>query len=326
MSGSIAALTVKSNSHFYQLLISFTNTMLNAARMRLLVELEDRGSLTAVADSLGYTPSAISQQLAKLELETGRRLLEPIGRGVLLTDAGRTLAHHGRGVLERLEAAEAALERPDELSGTLRVAAFQTAAQALVVPALAALAVEHPRLACELVDQEAEAALPQLRSGELDLVVAEEYAHALRPRDPRLARHELGPDELLVALPADHTAARAGGPVALADLADDPWATPWAGTSYASMVTRACRAAGFEPRVRHRVTDLGTLLDLARSGLAVAVVPALGRPREDAALALRPVAGEGLRRTLFAAVCRGAGARPAIEALLDALRARVSAA
>jgi DNA-binding transcriptional LysR family regulator len=326
MSGSIAVLTVKNNSHFYQLLISLTTTMLNAARLRLLVELEDRGSLTAVADSLGYTPSAISQQLAKLELETGRRLLEPIGRGVLLSDAGRTLARHGREVLERLEAAEAALERPDEVSGTLRVAAFQTAAQALVVPALAALALQHPRLACELVDQEAETALPQLRSGELDLAVAEEYAHALRPRDPRLVRHELGPDELLVALRADHPMARAGGPVALADLADEAWATPWAGTPYASMVEGACRAAGFEPRVRHRVTDFWTLLDLARSGLAIAVVPALGRPQEDAALALRPVAGEGLRRTLFAAVRRGADARPAIKALIDALRERVSAA
>jgi DNA-binding transcriptional LysR family regulator len=317
---------MKSKSHFYQLLVSVPNTMLNAARLRLLVELEDRGSLTAVADVLGYTPSAISQQLAKLEAETGRRLLEPVGRGVLLSDAGRTLAQHAREVLERLEAAEAALEEAGEISGGLRVAAFQTAARALVVPALAALTREHPRLECELLDQEAEAALPLLRSGELDLVVAEEYAHALRPRDPRLARHELGPDELLVALPAGHPAARAGGPVALGDLADDAWATPWVGTPYASMVAGACRAAGFEPRVRHRVTDLGTLLDLARSGLAVAVVPALGRPREDAALVLRPVAGGGLRRQLFAAVRRGAGARPALEAMIDALRARVSAA
>jgi DNA-binding transcriptional LysR family regulator len=300
--------------------------MLNAARLRLLVELEDRGSLTAVADALGYTPSAISQQLAKLEVETGRRLLEPIGRGVLLSDAGRTLATHAREVLERLEAAEAALEPAGEISGAVRVAAFQTAAQALVVPALAALARENPRLACELHDQEAEAALPLLRSGEVDLVVAEEYAHALRPRDPLLARDELGPDELLVALPAGHHAARAGGPVPLGDLADEDWATPWAGTPYASMVAGACRAAGFEPRVRHRVTDLGTLLDLARSGLAVALVPALGRPREDAALALRPVAGGGIRRQLFAAVRRAARARPALGALIEALRRELSAA
>jgi DNA-binding transcriptional LysR family regulator len=299
--------------------------MLNAGRLSLLVELQDRGSLTAVADALGYTASAISQQLAKLEAETGRALLEPVGRGVVLTAEGRTLALHAREVLERLEAAEAALEDVGTISGTVRVAAFQTAARGLLVPVLGQLAGSHPALVCELVDQEAETAVPRLRSGELDLVVAEEYPQALRPRDPRLIRHELGADELLVALPAAHPVARRSAPVALADLADQPWATPWAGTHYASMVEGACRAAGFEPLVRHRVTDLGTLLDLARSGLAVALVPSLGGLSEDPGLALRPVAGGGLHRNVFAASRRGAAARPALGVLVAALRARISA-
>jgi DNA-binding transcriptional LysR family regulator len=299
--------------------------MLNASRLSLLVELDERGSLTAVADALGYTPSAISQQLAKLEDETGRSLLEPVGRGVVLTAAGRTLALHGRDVLERLEAAAAALEDAEAISGTVQVAAFQTAARGLLVPVFEQLARTHPGLVCELVDQEPEAALPRLRSGELDLVVAEEYPHALRARDPRLIRHELGADELWVALPARHPVARKGGPVALADLADEPWATPWEGSSYASMVEGACRAAGFEPLIRHRVTDFGTLLDIARSGLAVALVPSLGGAREGRGLALRPVAGGGLERKLFAAARRGAAARPALDVLVEALRARVSA-
>jgi DNA-binding transcriptional LysR family regulator len=299
--------------------------MLNAGRLSLLVELEDRGSLTAVADALGYTPSAISQQLAKLEAETGRPLLDPVGRGVVLTSPGRTLAAHARGVLERLEAAEAALEDAAEIAGTVRVAAFQTAARGLLVPVLAQLADRHPGLVCELVDQEAEAALPRLRSGELDLVVAEEYPQALRARDPRLIRHELGADELWLALPAGHPAARPGGPVALADLADEPWATPWAGSHYASMVEGACRSAGFEPLVRHRVTDLGTLLDLACAGLAVSLVPTLGVLSERRGLALRPVAGGGLERSLFAAARRGAAARPALDLLVEALRSRISA-
>jgi DNA-binding transcriptional LysR family regulator len=299
--------------------------MLNAGRLGLLVELQDRGSLTAVADALGYTPSAVSQQLAKLESETGRPLLEPVGRGVVLTAAGRTLALHGRDVLERLEAAAAALEDAEAISGTVQVAAFQTAARGLLVPVLEQLARAHPGLVCELVDQEAEAALPRLRSGELDLVVAEEYPQALRARDPRLIRHELGSDKLWVALPARHPVARPGGPIALADLADEPWATPWEGSHYASMVEGACRAAGFEPLIRHRVTDLGTLLDMARSGLAVALVPTLGGLSEGRGLALRPVAGGGLERKLFAAARRGAVARPALDVLVEALRARVSA-
>ena len=299
--------------------------MLNAGRLGLLVELQDRGSLTAVADALGYTPSAISQQLAKLEAEAGRPLLEPVGRGVVLTAAGRTLVLHAREVLERLEAAAAALEDPEAIAGTVQVAAFQTAARGLLVPVLEQLARTHPKLVCELVDQEAEAALPRLRSGELDLVVAEEYPAALRARDPRLIRHELGNDELWVALPARHPVARPGGPVALADLADEPWATPWEGSHYASMVEGACRAAGFEPLIRHRVTDLGTLLDMARAGLAVALVPTLSGLSERPGLALRPVAGGGLERKLFAATRRGAAARPALDLLVEALRARVSA-
>src|SRR4051812_35074387 len=123
--------------------------MLHAGRLRLLVELEDRGSVTAVAAALDYTPSAVSQQLTRLEAETGRRLFERVGRGVLLTDAGRLLTAHGREVLQRLEAAETALKQVDAVSGRLRVGAFQTAAQSLVVPAFAALSDRHPQLSCE---------------------------------------------------------------------------------------------------------------------------------------------------------------------------------
>ena len=283
------------------------------------MELEERGTVTAVAAALDYTPSAVSQQLTRLEAETGRQLLERVGRGVLLTDAGRLLAAHGREVLERLEAAETALEQADAISGRLRVAAFQTAAQGLVVPALAALAERHPQLACELHDHEAETALPLLHSGRLDLVVADEYEHAPRPRDPALQRHELGSDELMVALPSGHPLAQRDGPVALRELAEERWATPWENTAYAAMTLRACRAAGFEPDVRHRVTDLHTLLDLARGGLAVALVPVLGGAKEGDGLALRALQGGGLRRSIFAAVRRSAAVRPAVEALLSEL-------
>ena len=300
--------------------------MLNAGRLRLLVELHERGSVTAVADALDYTPSAVSQQLGRLEAETGRKLIERAGRGVLLTDAGRLLAGHARDVLERIEAAEAALEQADAPAGRLRVAAFQTAARALVVPAFAALAERHPALVCELHDLEAEAALPLLRSGGLDAAVAEEYAHAPRPRDPALERVDLGYDELLVALPADHPCARSGRPVALGALAGERWATPWAGTAYTTMVERACRAAGFEPHVGHRVTDLHTLLELARSDLAVALVPALGGAAEGGGLALRPLDGGGLRRRVFLAVRRSSASRPALAALADQLRERTAIA
>ena len=298
--------------------------MLSSARLRLLVELERRGSVTAVADALDFTPSAVSQQLTRLEAETGHILSERAGRGVVLTDAGRLLAAHGRDVLERIEAAEAALEASAAPTGRLRVAAFQTAATRLVVPAFAGLAARYPALSCELRDLEAETALPMLHSGELDAVVAEEYEQAPRPRDPQIVRHRMGEDALLVALAAGHALAATPAAVSLADLAGEVWATPWTDTAYAAMVERACRAAGFEPQVGHRVTDLGTLLELARFGLAVALVPALGGAREGDGLALRPVEGGGLKRTLFLAVRRSSTERPALSAFLGQVRGLTS--
>src|SRR4051794_35630549 len=292
--------------------------MLNLARVRLLVELDRLGSLAAVADALDYTPSAVSQQLAQLERETPQPLLEKVGRRLRPTDAGRLLAAHGRELIARAEAAEAELAGMTGLGGTLRIAAFETAARELVTPAMTALRAEHPGLRCELSDLEAEEAIPLLRAGELDLVVAEEYEHAPRARHPDVERHELVDDELIAALPADR-----GGPdgaFRLRALAAEPWVAPRAGTAYADMLVRACRQAGFEPDFRHRVNDLQTILSLAAGGLAVALVPALGRPELRHDLAIRPLAGKRLSRSLFAAVRAGAGERPAVKALLDAIR------
>ena len=106
---------------------------------------------------------------------------------------------------------------------------------------------------------------------------------------------------MMVALASEHPIARRGDPVALAELAGERWATPWEDTAYASMIVRACRAAGFEPDVRHRVTDLHTLLDLARGGLAVTLVPRLGGAAEGswpraAAARRRRAAAQPLRR------------------------------
>jgi DNA-binding transcriptional LysR family regulator len=293
--------------------------MLNLARLRLLVELERLGSVAAVAAALDYTPSAVSQQLAQLERESGRPLLEKVGRRLRPTDAGRLLAARGRELIARAEAAEAELAGMGALAGTLRIAAFETAVRELVTPAAVRLRERYPELRCELSDLEAEEALPLLRAGELDVVIAEEYEHAPRPRHRDLDRHAVLDDELLAALPRGHPLA-ARESVRLADLAGESWAAPRPGTAYADMLVRACRRSGFEPDFRHRVNDLQTILSLAAGGLAVALVPALGRPdlRED--VVIRPLDGKRLSRSIFAAVRAGAGERPAVRELLDAIR------
>src|SRR3954464_9251725 len=143
--------------------------MYDVRRLRLLRELAARGTVTAVAEALAYTPSAVSQQLAQLERDVGVGLLERAGRGVRLTEAGRRLAGHADAIMARMEAAEADLAGlSGRAAGRLRVACFPTAAGALVLPALTTLLERHPSVVPELVDIEAEEALPGLRLGEFD--------------------------------------------------------------------------------------------------------------------------------------------------------------
>ena len=261
----------------------------------------------------------MSQQLAQLEREAGVPLFRKVGRRLELTDAGRTLAARADELLARLEEVEAELAAQAEaVHGTVRVAAFQTAAAALVLPALDELARAHPGLRVELVEAEAEESLPLVVRGRLDVAIAEEYEHAPRPRLPQLDREYLEPDEMLLALPRE--GARAD-PVPLRSLHGAAWATARAGTAYADMFDRLCRSVGgFEPDVRHRAGDLQLLLDLVARRGAAAIVPALGRPEHDDRVAVRRIAEGRFSRALFVAVRASDRARPSTAAVLAALR------
>jgi DNA-binding transcriptional LysR family regulator len=299
--------------------------MLDVRRLRLLRELSARGTVTAVAEALAYTPSAVSQALAALERDAGVPLLERVGRGVRLTDAGRRLVVHADAVLARLEEAEADLAAAaGAVSGRVRVTSFQTAALALVLPALTAIEAEHPDVRGELLEDEAEVALPALRLGDCDMVVAEEYDHAPRPRHPALEHVELCRDPLIVALPAAHPLASAGA-VPLAGLAAERWVSARDGTLFADMVARACRSiGGFEPDVRHQANDIRLFFEVVAAEQAVALLPAMGRPLLRDGVTLHPVADRPLDRRIFTAVRAGTGERPALKALRGALEQRAA--
>jgi DNA-binding transcriptional LysR family regulator len=294
--------------------------VLDVRRLRLLRELAARRTVTAVAEALSYTPSAVSQQLAALERDAGVRLIERVGRGVQLTEAGRRLAGHADAVIAQLEAAEADLARTaGEVSGSVRVASFQTAAHALVIPALGPLEARHPQLHCDLVQAEAENALPGLRLGDVDMVLAEEYDHAPRPRDPALEQRELCRDALVFAVPVGHPAASKER-IAFADLRDDEWAGGETGTAWNDMIERACRSiGGYDPDVRHNVDDVRLILSLVAGRGAVGLVPALGLHNEIEGFVWRPPAEGPLERRIFTAVRRGTAERPALQAVREAL-------
>jgi DNA-binding transcriptional LysR family regulator len=176
---------------------------LDVRRLRILREVALRGTITAAAGSLGFTPSAISQQLSALERESGTTLLERAGRRVRLTYAGQALVAQTGQVLAALESAQAALEASrTTIGGELRVAAAGSVAQALVLPVAAALTASYPQLRPTVTEHDPDDGLRELRLGGLDIVVAHEYQHDQRPPAPDLTRIPLLQEDLLAALPA----------------------------------------------------------------------------------------------------------------------------
>jgi DNA-binding transcriptional LysR family regulator len=273
----------------------------------VLREFHNRGTVAAAAEALSFTPSAVSQQLAALQREVGLELVRRVGRKLELTDAGRLLVERADELLAHIERVEA--EIAAHSGGTVKVAAFQTALRFVVMPILDALPSD---VHVELVEMEAEASLPLLAQGALDVVVAEEYEHAPRPHAARIRRDYLEPDEMVLAVAARHR-----GPISLRALRDEPWATAREGTAYADMLARLCRLEGFEPEVRHRVNDMRLLLELVAEGRAVALLPALGRPEEDPRVKVRHT---GVTRSIF--VATRSSARPSTAAVVDALSTR----
>jgi DNA-binding transcriptional LysR family regulator len=289
--------------------------MLDLRRLRLLRELARRGTITAVAEALSYSPSAVSQQLAALEKEAGVRLLEPAGRRVRLTPQGDLLVAHTQVLLEEMERTEAELAQSlNETVGTLRVAAFQTAVLALVPHALSRLARQHPSLRVEVTELEPEVALPALAVGEFDLVLGEEYPGQPLPRPRETERHDLLADELRLIIPAGWSER------SLTSLASRPFVLEPVGTTAREWATAACRQAGFEPDARYTSTDLQIHLRLAESGLAAALLPDLSGAGDRRDVVTHRLQGRP-RRQIFTTVRSGAARHPKVLAFTTALNA-----
>src|SRR5919106_468140 len=229
--------------------------------LKVLREVALRGSFSAAAESLSYSQPAVSQQIARLEAQTGVKLIERQPKGIKLTAAGEALVRHTEQILAQLAHAQAELtEIASDARGRLRLASFATAAGTIVPRAVSEFRHLRPGVRVDLALMDPPQSIPALRRGEFDLVITEEGGFEA---DPDLGG--LGVERLLVGLRGT--------------CADS------------NIVLRACRDAGFEPRVAYTSDDYFAIQGLVASGMGVALVPglALASTRDD--VAVRPLRG-----------------------------------
>jgi DNA-binding transcriptional LysR family regulator len=289
--------------------------MIDVRRLRLLLELSRRGTITAVADALTYTPSAVSQQLAALEREAGVPLLEHAGRRVALTPAAAVLVGYAESVFAVLEEASAALAATrTSLTGRLRIGAFPTAARTLLAPALVTLGREHPGLELMVTELDPVAVPGALHAGILDVALTFVYDYVPAEPDPGLHTEPLLEEPVYLAVAAGQCGS---AHAAIADYRDAPWIAGSPDTLCHALVIRACQACGFTPRIRHHADDFSTVLALVAAGQGVSLVPRLGVTETPPDVTLTPIAAR--RRTSIA--CRkGTRHHPAVSAFVTAIQ------
>lgn len=245
--------------------------------LRALQAVVETGSVTAAADQVGYTPSAVSQHIAALERDTGALLFERAGRGIRPTDAGRLLAERARELLSKVAEAEAAITALQNGNvGILRVVSFPTAGASLIPPALAAVRRELPNLDVALRVAERDDSMPLLRQGEADVVVTiEDFGPGDAPADG-LVRSHLLDDPYRLVLPRGHRLA-GRRVIDLAELADDHWVQTMCGVGCCNdAASKAFRKAGFEPHWSVEADEYWPAQGFVAAGLGVALIPSLG--------------------------------------------------
>jgi DNA-binding transcriptional LysR family regulator len=288
-------------------------------QLRSLVELTRRGTITAVAQALGYTPGGVSHQIAALEKATGMQLLRRVGRRVELTDAGRTLAVHAERILSTQAEAVEALERSrNEVSGELLVGLFATAAAEILPLALRRVREAHPGLAVHSRDMDVDEVYDAVASGGVDLALGLDYPDVPIPRDPALRVRQLYRERFSLAVPTGSMDGREE--VSLADTRDVGWIMPSAESYYGRAVRTVCRRAGIEPDVRHEVTDTAATLALVEAGIGVSIVTDLMlrlRASRFDVVRLR----ETVERHIVVVFRSSTQHRPTVAALVDVLRA-----
>jgi DNA-binding transcriptional LysR family regulator len=289
--------------------------MLDVRRMRVLREVAVQGSFSAAADALSFTQSAVSQQIAALEREAGTILVQRGARGVRLTEAGEALVRHADAILGHLSEAQAELEAIAGLrGGRLRMAAFESAGATLMPLAIAEFREHHPAIELTMVMGEPEETEPQLKSGDLDLVVG--FGSRLS-QDDGVDRRFLIEDPMFLVLPADHPLATRRN-LRLADLADEAWIGGAPDCECNRLIYSACTRAGYAPRMAFETDDYAAMQGFVAAGVGVSLIAELGLTTIRDDIVVRDLGRDTPVRNIYAAAATGYRT-PATTAMLDVL-------
>ncbi len=293
--------------------------MIDLGRLRALHAVAVYGSVGSAAEALGYTPSAISQQLAKLERETRTALLERRGRGIVLTDAAQQLAATAAQVLQLVEDAELTLEEQrGEAIGSLVIAAFPTAARGLLPVVLPKLLGDHPALDVRVAETDPYEAVAAVARGEIHVAVVHDWHNSPLSLPEELSRVKLGSDPADILVPTSHRLAGKES-VRADDLVGERWICQPVGSICHDWLVRTMRKTGVEPEVVYSVAEYQTQLAMLAQGIGIGLLPRLGRGPVPAGVTVVPLTPAPSRR-LYAIWRTATTRRPAIAATLAALK------
>jgi DNA-binding transcriptional LysR family regulator len=246
--------------------------MLDVRRLALLAAVVDSGSMTATAEAFGYSPSAVSQQLRRLESEVGQPLLRRQARGVRPTEAGAVLAVHARQIVRRLAAAEADLAEIAGLRrGTLALGTFPTVASSLLPLAVSRFKTGHPDVRLDVRSARLDGLKAMLEDGTVGISLMWDYEWS-RIDPAEFALTHLLDDPTMLVVAADHRVARRRQ-IRMAELADENWIVRAHDHPVAEVLERSCRAAGFTPRIAFHANDYQEAQAMVSVGLGVALAP-----------------------------------------------------
>lgn len=290
---------------------------MDVRRLETLLLLSRLGSMRAVADELRTTTSTVSQQIAALAREAGTPLVEPEGRRVRLTPAGRRLAQHAVAILAAVEAARLDLDPGAEPSGTVRVAGFASAVRRALLPVATRLTAEHPKVRLHIHEHEPAEVLALLSADQLDLGLTYDYNLAPAVTDTTMEYRPLWTSAWSLGVPAAAGSVAGDAPAVFDRFRAADWIVNSRGPADEVAVRTLAAMAGFEPRITHHADSLELVQDLIVAGLGVGLLPA-EQPTLPGVRLLR-LRNPDLALRSYAVVRRGRPGWPPLALILDLL-------